>query len=409
MRQVIITVNGPGEISAWLTPLSRALKARAPDLHIAVCLQPCVFSSGAERSVVDAIEDVDAVCSIAEGLDLIARRRFPPGFQTEADTLVVHLGGELALSALLARRLGARSMAYVEYPAGILKRFDRVLYNGLGKMPKKIGRIRPDYVGEMMVDAALAKAGHRADGAPLIGVFPGSRTYMIEFLLPYFAAAIDQIAAKRPDIEWAMARSDYTSDDVLRALKPPPADRDWIASPVTFREDGDARWFETEGGVRIDVFPGAEVFQRARVALTLPGTNTGEMAALGIPMVTVIPTYEACADQVPLPGLAGHVARIPLVGPWIKRKAARLALRGMNMVAMPNRRKGEMIVPEIVGQDLHGAIETALLGLFDDPNQGAAQAVREAMGPPGAAEKLAEAALAQFAPAPRAAPVRAAI
>jgi len=406
MKQVIITVNGPGEISAWLTPLSRAIKAASPETRVLACLMPCVFSSGTERAAVERIGTVDAVAGISESFGLIFRKRFPPGFEPGAETLVLHLGGELVLSHLLARRIGAPAFAYVEHPAPILKRFERVFYNGLNPMPERIGRRGTEPVGEMMVDAALAKlgVGGRAAREPkTVAIFAGSRDYMAGFLLPYFAEAADRIAAIRPDISFVLPKSDYIADAWYCDFPAPEANRDWRASAVTHHAGDGAEWFETSAGTRIEAVSNGEVLKRAAVALTLPGTNTGELGAAGIPMVTVVPTYRRCAEAVPLPGLAGHVTRIPLIGNEIKVFAAGLALKKKRILSIPSRRTGRTITPELIGRDLHDTICREVIALVDDATEASAR-VREAMGPPGAAERLAGEILARLGTAPEGAP-----
>ena len=393
MKQVLITINGPGEISAWLTPLSRALKARDPAVRIVVCLLPCVYSSGSERKVLDGLETVDAAASVSDSLKLIAFRRYPDGLIRDADTLVVRLGGDMVLSAWLARRIGAPAYAYTERPNPVLRQFKRIFYNGLHSMPDEIGGVSTEFLGEMMVDASAAKRGGLdapdAD-SKVVGIFPGSRAYMTEFLLPYYAPAIDAIAASRPDIKFLMARSDYVTDDWLRSFPSPPLDRHWTAGAVRFVEDSSSQWFETEAGTRIDVRPNGEVFRKMKAALTIPGTNTGEMAAAGIPMVTVLPTYRYVAEQVPLRGIAGHVARIPWLGMKLKTMAAQAALNTTGLLSQANRRAGKRIVPELVGQDLHADIAKELLGLMDDTTGEVSLEIQKVMGQPGAAERFSQ-------------------
>ena len=400
MEQVIITVNGPGEISAWLTPLSRALKAASPDTRVLACLVPCVFSSGSERSVVEAIDTVDAVANVSESFGLILKRRFPPGFEPDAKGVVLRLGGELALARLMGRRLGVPTFALAEHPAPILKKFDRIFYNGLNRMPARIGTRPTEEIGEMMVDSALSKIAGVGDvprEPKTIAIVPGSRGYMAEFLLPYFAEAADRIAAQRSDISFVLPKSDYIDEAWYRAFPAPPEDRDWAASPVTYRSDGAEEWFETAKGTRISLRPNAEVLARASAAITLPGTNTGELGAAGIPMVTVLPTYRYCAEGVPLRGIAGHVARIPFIGMKIKVAAARRVLKQSRILSIPSRRMGRVISPELIGEHLHDAIAAAATALIDEPDRATAKAVREAMGPPGAAQRLAQELLSALA------------
>lgn len=399
MKQVLITINGPGEISAWLRPLAAAIKTRAPDVRIFVCLLPCVYSSGSEKSVLDGIEDVDGAASVGDSMKLILRRKFPAGLDPDGDTLVVRLGGDMVLSSWLARRIGAPAFAYTERPNPVLKRFDRIFYTGLNPMPDKIGTRATEYIGEMMVDSAAAKRGGLAApeaDANVIGVFPGSRSYMAEFMLPYFAPAIDRVAAARPDVRWLMARSDFVTDDWLRNFPAPPETRDWTASALSFHEDGDAQWFETAAGTRIDVCPNRLVFRQMKAALTIPGTNTGEMAAAGIPMVTVLPTYRYVAENVPLRGISGHVSRLPWIGMKLKIMATEAVLRNPGYLSQANRRADRYIVPEIIGQNLHDQIAEALKVQLDDTDGSTGREIQSIMGEPGTADRFADQIVAHF-------------
>lgn len=395
MKEVVITVNGPGEISAWLYPLARALKAKAQDLHLVVALVPCVFSSGAEETVTRAIEGIDDVIAIPETMRFILWGRRPPalGRDRGRGRVVMHLGGELGLSVALARRLGATLYGYVEYPNLLLRHFDRIYTNGLAPMPPRIGRLKPEFVGEMMVDAARLRAEAarvpETDGRT-VAVFPGSREYMVAFLLPYFAPAIDRIAAERPDLSWVLAKSDFIGDTFIDAFPDPPADRNWRASPVRFERDAEGRWAVTEGGTRLRVLDNSGALAAADVALTIPGTNTGEMAALGVPMLTVIPTYEAGYLAVPLPGVAGYIERVPVLGDRIKILAGKAAVRKLGLSAQPNRRAGRRLVPELVGRNLHMDIVRDLSALLDGDLGALSDAVRATMGDPGAADRLAD-------------------
>lgn len=386
--QVVFTVNGPGEVSAWLYPLVVGLRQARPDLRICVCLLPCVFSSGAEATVLRALGALDGIADVRQSLALVRRGRLPDGFRRDLPTLVFHLGGEVALTLAIAGRLRAPLYAYAERPPGFRRFFRRVFYSGLEPLPPRIAAAAGDPVGDLMVDAAAlrrAAAGPRGPGR-VLGLFPGSRDYMITNLLTYYAVAVDALAARHPDLRFVMAKADFLPDSLIRDLPAPRADRTWQAHAVTYREDGTARWFETERGTRIGIASNAEVLARADLALTIPGTNTGEIAACGIPMVVVLPTY--LAEIVPLPGIAGHVGRLPRIGPALKRFFGRQVLRGLPLLSLPNRRAGRRIVPEFVGRGILPAAEAALEDLLAGDLGAVGAELRAAMGPPGAAARL---------------------
>lgn len=386
--QVVFTVNGPGEIMGWLHPLAATLRACHPQIGIHVCILPCVFSTGAEKHVVEGLGCVDSVLGVAESLALILRGRRPEGMRLVGPTLVFHLGGELALSHLLGLRLKAPRYGYVEHPAPLNGLFRKVYYNGLStRSSERAGGT----VGELMVDAAhlRRRPGPRTrSSAPTIAIFPGSRAYLAIHALPYFAVQVDRLSARFPGLNWVVARASFIPMDTLRTLPPPQEGRRWQAVPLRFSEDDAGAWLTTEVGNRMRILDGPEAISCADFALTIPGTNTGELAAAGVPMVVALPTYKG--DQVPLPGLAGHLGRIPLFGRVLKLGFGWLRLRNLGLLAQPNVRAGRMLVPEIVGEGLHDAIEAALASFIegfghDEPLR---ETLRATMGQPGAAAAL---------------------
>jgi lipid-A-disaccharide synthase len=245
-------------------------------------------------------------------------------------------------------------------------------------------------IGELMVDAAaLRRAGvaRPPDSRPRIGLFPGSREYMVEFLLPYFAVTVDAVSARHPEVDWLMARADFVRMDFLRQLAPPPEPRHWPAATLRFGEAGPDTWLETPAGNRIRILPGREVLALADLALTIPGTNTGEIAASGTPMVVILPTYRG--DEVPLPGLAGHLGRLPLIGKALKTLFGYRLLNSLPLLAQPNRRAGRMIVPELIGTDLHPRISSEIEQILTTDTTALREKIRQAMGRPGASDRLA--------------------
>src|SRR5690554_7637254 len=85
-----------------------------------------------------------------------------------------------------------------------------------------------------------------------------------------------------------------------------------------FRSGG--RWrVTTQRGLTAVAVQGRpyDVMGAADMALTVPGSNTAEMAAAGLPMVVVLPMN--LVEKIPLPGAAQYAERLPLVGKRLKR------------------------------------------------------------------------------------------
>ncbi|MEM7068804.1 MAG: hypothetical protein AAF478_07955 [Pseudomonadota bacterium] len=389
---IIFTVNGPGEVSGWLYPLSHALKKLRPDVHITVCALPCVFSSGAEKQVIKNLGIADDIYEPTETLSLIFGRKRPTEFKRTNTGLVFHLGGESFLAWLLAKRLRYKSYAYVESPFFMQSAFEKIYFNGLNRLPEKFAREPSHHKGELMVDAALLRkqlSGVELDkDKVVVGLFPGSRTYIAKYILPFFAMVADEISDDFPHVEFKMAKADFVDLSFLRDFPSIEDGRPLQAQTLTFHESGDDKWIVTEKGSQISVTTNQEVLNQMDLALTIPGTNTGEMAALGIPMVLVMPTYYE--ETSPLPGPIGYIGNLPVIGKQLKRIAAKRFLRSLPLLAQPNRRSGRMIVPEIVGRVTVDQVRNALSDLLKSDNANMSAEIRKAMGEPGAAQRIAD-------------------
>ena len=384
---VVVTVNGPGEIAAWLFPFARALRERNPDARLTAALLPCAFASGRESVVLAGMPDVDRVLAPRATLEWLLTGE---GAEGEEPDLVLHLGGELMLSILLARRLGVPVMAYEEERVRWSKLLDHVCVRDLRAAGgHENGKLR--VVGNLMVDAARLRVpgrGAAAGVARTVALFPGSRPYFVRQLLPLFLRVAGSVYTEGWDVRFVLAKSDFVSTDEL--------ERGLSDSDGRLLEGDDGVLVERNGhvviqssrGVEVDVLSPEAAMRRADLAITIPGTSTAELACLGIPMLLVFPTYRL--HTLPLPGLANHVGRIPLLGPLIKYAVASSYLRVRRFWAHPNRLANEMIVPEMVGRLTANSIARQLEHMLTVPLAFTAQRLRGAMGEPGASARLVD-------------------
>lgn len=399
--QIVVTVNGPGEVSSWLHPMALAIKQRMPSARICVATVPCVFSAGSELAVVKSLPYVDVSMSIDETMDLVWRNKWPAGLSRGAPGAVIHLGGDTIFSVLLSRRLRQPLLGYVERPPALSWFFDKVFYSGFEKLPR--AEMNADVIGEMMVDAARLRCPDRRpsrNGGFVVGLYPGSRDYLARYMLPFYAAVAELVAERVPGVEWKLAKSDFLSADFLRALPAMDDDGPIDAVALEWREEGDRRFLVTPRGLRIEVATPGSVAARANVALTLPGTNTAELSALGIPMIVTVPTHQA--ERAPMPGLAGHLGRIPVLGKYIKRGFGHLILRRLKFMSHPNRRTNRMLVPEMIGPITARQVADELVRVLGSDTRALEDELRATMGQPGASQRLVS-AIAEFLESPDAA------
>lgn len=396
--QIIVTVNGPGEVASWLHPLATALKQRLPSARLCVAVVPCVFSAGSELAVVKKLPYVDASCSVSETMDLIWRNRLPEGFRKNTPGFVLHLGGDTIFTVLIAKRLGLPLLGYAERPLALGWFFDKVFYSGFEKLPPKDKLA--EVVGEMMVDAARMRCPDRRparSGRLAVGLYPGSRDYLAKYMLPFYGAVAESVAETRPDIDWMLGKSDFLSAEFLRAIPDVDDGRPLEGVNLRWEEDDGRAFLVTPRGIRIEVASAGKTAAKANVAVTLPGTNTAELSALGVPMIVTVPTWES--DKVPMPGLAGHIGRLPVVGKYIKRGLGHMILRRIGFISHPNRRMNRMVVPEIVGHITAAQIADAVIASLDADTQRLEDELRSIMGPAGASQRLV-AGLVEFLQAP---------
>ena len=388
-QHFLVTVNGPGEIAAWLFPFARALRARMPDARVTAALLPCAFASGREREVLDEMPGIDRVLSPEESMRWIVRGAMPP--RLTMPDLAIHFGGELALCVALARRLDIPVLTYEEERVRWAAFLDRICIRD-ERAARGRGGEHIRVVGNLMVDAARLRVPRRSTAREVatVALLPGSRPYFVRQLLPLFLRAAADLARVRPGLRFILAKSDFvTIREISDSLR--PGEERIVAGDdgeVRTSPDGQATHIISGGGLHVEILSPEDAMSRADVAVTIPGTNTAELAALGIPMLLVLPTYRLHA--LPLPGIAGHIGGIPVVGPLVKEAVARGYIQTRRFWAHPNLLAGELVVPELVGRITAQGIADAMDTLLTEPLAALQQRLRMVMGNPGASDRLVD-------------------
>ncbi len=380
----MLVSSGPGEVSNWAAPMARAAAAwaarRGIPLRLSLVLPPCQFASGQEIPFARRQEVFARILGPRACLGLVlGLARFPaagPG-------CVLHLGGDLWYSATLGRRLGFPAFAYAETPlvrrrAHRFRRIflpsqtlaDRLCADGVpGERLAVVGDLRVDHLSAFR---ALAGEARRASRVALL---PGSRRWIVDAFLPFLLATAAAIRARRPDVAFSLAVSPFLPREALaRAL---------------------AAHGSLLGDLGIDVVeddrPGARLARLAQsdLAITLPGTNTVELAVLGVPMLVVLPLDRP--DRIRTEGLSEWLSRIPGLGAAIKGAMAWRLTRRPQLLAWPNREAGRPVVPELVGRLAPAEVAARALALLED-RAALERTARELRGlyptPAGVAERM---------------------
>jgi lipid-A-disaccharide synthase len=415
--ELVITVNSPGEVSGWLTPVLdriRLIREDAAtgtvwDCRVTVFVPPCPFASGAECRVIRAIPGVDLVAGPAETLAYLLLGKKPRGFAPLPKGVVLFLGGDLAYAALLAKRLKYPALAYTEGVASWSGSFARFAvpypYAGDKLLAKGVGKEKIRLVGNLMLDAVTSretKAGMRRrlgveEDAPLLLLMPGSRPAHFEGMLPFFLRTAELAAREIPGVKVVLSLSPFiTGSQVAGALRGEFTGLFGVTGayhPVGAGEADPALSGRVVTGEGLSVVVSRsryELMSAADLALTIPGTNTMELSFLGTPMVVTLPLLYP--ERIPLEGLAGILGGLPGIGKILKRRLIPKLLAKAVFTAWPNRLAGEYVVPEVRGEvrpeDLAG--KTVALLRDEEERKAMAMRLKAVAGETGAAGRLVE-------------------
>lgn len=366
-----ITTNGPGEFGGWVRPLVSALYARTPAANIHIFFVPDDFATGKEPDVARETFP-QAHVHPPKVFMKAAFGRVEHGLPAHFDA-VQYLGGDLMHAARLAKRFEAKALTYKFSRPGYREQFMRAFAVDMANVEQLIKwrthRDRIVLTGNLAIDGALSEAAQPIEsGAPEDGilVMPGSRTHEVEHLIPFFFTMALRISAERPEIPIAFGISPFTSlQDVGRAIRAGGDPRVWATPGRVLQEDGMAYLSDEAGTVRFPVLRNAlSAAVRARLVVTIPGTKTIELAALGKPMIACIPMN--APEMIPINGPLTYLDRLPLVGIRLKRAAVLAVARRFKYASQPNIDADESLVQELRGTLTPGHVARVTLERFED-------------------------------------------
>lgn len=388
--ELILTGNGPGELTGWIHPVARAARrlaaVRSVTLRVTLALSPSQFAGGREASVAarwglfDHIIHPDEVTRLALGLG--RRSPIPSG-------ALIHLGGDLWVSARLAGRFRLPAVAIAETPlvAGRHRHFTHIFAVSQDVVERLRARAVPaskvSVSGDPRADAVAAGAGPGDDRqvgraeTPLLSILPGSRDRLFSKLVPYFLDAAAALSEMGTRAAIQIIVSEFLSPRVVESARV-MVTRRW--------PDLNVRWIARD--------PWAAM-KGSDLIVTIPGTNTLELAMLGVPFVVVVETD--LLRYAPMEGAMEWLARTPVVGPRLRQLILRRAVGRRRYVALPNARAQRMVVPEWVGRWTRVDLAKRVADLLADPAR--LRAIRtdlRGLGllAPGASDRIAETALA---------------
>ena len=381
---IIILANGPGELSSYVKPTAEAIKGHAIKTRIIIVLTPCPYSTGKEEHIARNIPGVSLVISSSDFIKWALLRKSPKNVTFYKKGVVLFMGGDILYGKILAKRLKypafAYSEAYAKWPK-IYKKFfvpdkmaqDKLIRQGFPKEQIKI-------VGNLMVDSIILNKS-KADifnilkldpKKRLISFLPGSREFQVQFTFNFFSKVAKEMTNNNPDFQFAFIVSPYLPEKYIKKhLK--------------------NEYLEINGNkIKMIYSDQHDVIAASDLVITVPGTNTAEVAIIGTPMIVTFPL--ASAHLIPLEGIFQIIGKIPLLGFFFKNFYVKIVQRKTRFFAIPNIKADKEIVPELTGNIQPGTVAEKAVVLLDNKDSMAKMrtALKVSLGAPGAADKIAK-------------------
>ncbi len=249
------------------------------------------------------------------------------------------------------RRWRIRTLVKRANQLAVVFPFEAELYERAGGHVTFVGHPALDRVKPAQ-DAAATRARHGlSPSKPLLAILPGSRRGEIQYLLQPMIEAARILAADHNLEPVIVLASTLTHDDLCKAVHP-----DALASMRIIQGDT------------------YSIIAASTLALVASGTATLETALLGCPMVIV---YKMSS---------------------LSYRIGRMLIWGVDFIGMPNLLAGRSVVPELIQHEVTPSRIVSAAEPMLDPSrhdQVAAElrALRDRLGRPGAAARVAQIAL----------------
>lgn len=352
-KNIYIPVNSPGEIAGWLRPAAEAIKELLPDYKIYALLLPCVFASGSEKRVMDSYPQIEGVIPASDFPNMLFSR------EDHSRCAILHIGGDLSLSAMLARRWKISAWGYQWGKAGSDDRafkgyFVKTDYDAQVLRKRGIMKEKIHITGDVLYDAVTKALPQEELERPFTGVntvtfMAGSRKMEMRALIPFYLKVAHILKEKYGHLRFQALISPFINLDELLADSRIAVERGFDGLEARTDEKRTRFFHEEDDGVSIEIVTENHYLAMCRgdLVISIPGTKTGEAACLNKPMVVVMPLNRP--EHIPFIGVIGLLDWIPWIGPAIKGKAILKIAEKFGFVAQPNILAEREVVPEVRG------------------------------------------------------------
>jgi len=388
LDEILLLTNGPGELSTWVPPVLSRLRQKAPEARIELFLIRDQFAAGTEQTKAQALR-LDAL----SGRSALVRRLL--GRKSSGRGVVLMLGGAPRDAVLLSQATGYPAFSYTfdakAYHPGLRKVLVDSERTRTAMQARGVDPVRIGVVGNLVVDALGEAPVEPAPKAEVL-LLAGSRPFAARYLLGFLLAVAEQMARERPELRFAWVKSRLLPEEVVaEALE---------GGLVQDIGGVGARWvgggLRTQRGLEVAVLDESQRYmamRQASLAITIPGTNTLELALAGLPSLVLLPLHKP--EMLPLEGIWHWLLSWPgartLKGHFVRRLVAQTP-----HLALPNQWLGERVFPELRGVFSPAEVAAAGLELLSPSRAQAIRAKLERLEAQPGADNLVEYVLAHI-------------
>lgn len=403
---VFIVANSPGEIIGWVRPVAKSLKERHSDIEVFLIIPPCQYSTGKEEEVARSFSEVRHVLGPGDYIKYIFLGR-TPSFISKAkgkEGVCVFLGGDPFHAVIVSRKLGLPAVAYIQRPRWS-RQFEKFMVlnheiKDKNFLQKGIKPGKVVVVGDLMVDSVrlhieeekICSSPYSFSERPVISIMPGSRPQIAQNMTLFFLKTCELIRESFPGAVFFLLLSPFIEKKDFFNLSRAKINK-ILDVPQTGLSQEKGQWkLTTSTGLKVVVVTKHRhsIMSFSDIAVTIPGTNTTELACLGVPMLVALPLNRP--EMIPLDGLAGLVGRIPYLGTFVKRGVVKVYGKKVRFAALPNIRAGKEIVPEVRGEIEPENVANKAVELLQERKKlsSISSELKKAVGQEGAAGRVAD-------------------
>ncbi|MGQ9615289.1 MAG: hypothetical protein ACUVWJ_02695 [Spirochaetota bacterium] len=367
-EDLVIFSNGPGEVSTWVLPIVEAVIKREElqsRYRIILIIHPCQFASGREGFVGRSIEGIERVIGPREYIKMLIMGSGKRKHSFKKRGVIFSLGGNLMYPVFFKRRIRGEHLLYAyTNNTGWEKYYNRIFVRNEYVKNKFLKRGIPEdkiFISGDLVYSSLKYRKGRSEVRNELGVYegekmvifmPGSRDFEVRYMVPVFLKVIDDLTDRLEGIRAFFLKSPYVSYEMLEeALAMGGCIREAESIPGTLSKEKNEAFYRIKFGKekRVMILEGGlEMWGRGvDFAVTLPGTNTIELAYRGIPAVVIAPLNKP--ELIPVEGLIGVLKWFPWAGRGILRKAGYRYFSTFSYASLPNLYMNREVVPELSG------------------------------------------------------------